>query len=170
MNYEEYYEISSHGNIRAKERLLFSNRSKKGDTWIRKPMPKAKTTDTYGYFAVYFFVNNKAKTCKIHRLVAQVFCEKRDGCEIVNHIDGDKKNNYYKNLEWVTDLENKEHAKSMGLLAYGNRCAQSKLTDSQVLNLRLEGKYTTYIELAKKYNVSVSTIYSALKGISWKHV
>ena len=44
----------------------------------------------------------------IHRLVAQMFVSGNDEC--VNHIDGNKLNNYYKNLEWVSLSYNTKHA------------------------------------------------------------
>mgnify|MGYP000949875448 CR=1 FL=1 len=53
----------------------------------------------------------------IHRLVATHFVPvgRPDQIE-VNHIDGNKLNNDYRNLEWVNRRENIEHAKRNGLL------------------------------------------------------
>lgn len=51
----------------------------------------------------------------IHRLVAYEFCTNACNVNIVNHIDGNKQNNYYKNLEWVTAKENTNHAIKTGL-------------------------------------------------------
>lgn len=69
-----------------------------------------------GYLRVLLYTNEgKTKSCKIHRLVAMAFIPKtideiilkRD---IVNHKDLIRNDNYYKNLEWVTESENTQHA------------------------------------------------------------
>lgn len=52
----------------------------------------------------------------VHRLVAWDFCMKnRDLKLTIDHIDCKKKNNYYKNLEWVTSSENTRRAIANGL-------------------------------------------------------
>lgn len=55
-----------------------------------------------------------------HRLVAAEFCEGYG--PVVNHIDEDKHNNDYRNLEWCTVAHNNRHSKSIsGSLNYGGR-------------------------------------------------
>lgn len=84
----------------------------------------------------------------VHRLVAWEFCEgynESTGKIIVNHIDSNRINNDYKNLEWVTVKENCEHS-----VAYGLRGISSnrKLTDKQVhdiCELLENGKSIIYI-------------------------
>jgi hypothetical protein len=52
----------------------------------------------------------------VHRLVARAFlglC--LDPAIIVNHIDGNKRNNKSSNLEYITISENLKHAYSLGL-------------------------------------------------------
>lgn len=64
-----------------------------------------------GYTYVYLYKDGcKRKSFKIHRLVAQLFIERVVGKNYVNHIDGNKKNNNVKNLEWVTKSEDIRHA------------------------------------------------------------
>lgn len=51
----------------------------------------------------------------VHRVVAEAFCTKPRGNYEVNHIDGNKHNNNYLNLEWVEHNDNLKHAFINGL-------------------------------------------------------
>lgn len=51
----------------------------------------------------------------VHRLVAMEYVHQYDYDLEVNHIDGNKRNNHFKNLEWVTHSENMKHAAETGL-------------------------------------------------------
>lgn len=55
---------------------------------------------------------NKIKNYKysIHTLVATMFIDNPNNCNVVNHIDGNKLNNNVDNLEWCTHKENTAHA------------------------------------------------------------
>ena len=57
-----------------------------------------------GYVCIYLTDKNKIrKHYKVHRLVAATFVPNYIlSNNIVNHIDENRSNNYYKNLEWVT--------------------------------------------------------------------
>jgi hypothetical protein len=56
----------------------------------------------------------------VHRLVAAAFCHRqRPEQLVVNHKDGNKLNNHYSNLEWVTHSENMQHAHDAGLWQAG---------------------------------------------------
>jgi len=57
----------------------------------------------------------------VHKLVAHEFVENPDRLnnKLVNHMDGDKCNPYYGNLEHCTDTYNRSHAVSHGLMATG---------------------------------------------------
>ena len=62
------------------------------------------------YPRVNLVFNGIRVTRVIHRLLAEVFIEKPDGRDYVNHIDGDKTNYDLSNLEWVTRSENMLHS------------------------------------------------------------
>ena len=72
---------------------------------------------TTGYFVVALLVDNKHYTAKVHRLVAKAFCYNDDPEHniFVDHVNGNKLDNYYKNLEWVTPKENINRAMKLGL-------------------------------------------------------
>ena len=46
------------------------------------------------------------KKIYVHREVAKLFVPNPDNKEYVDHIDGDKTNSVYTNLQWVTNSEN----------------------------------------------------------------
>lgn len=90
------YQISSEGRIKNRNGALL-----------------AGTKNGMGYLMI------KACNALVHRLVAIAFpdlCPKGEGCEIVNHKDGNKTNNRVTNLEWTSSSGNLRHASSMGLL------------------------------------------------------
>lgn len=91
------YEISNYGKIKS----LHTNNL------------LSLSTQKAGYLMKTFQIKNSKETItlKIHRLVAMLFCEGRtEEKNVVNHIDKNKSNNYYKNLEWTTDRGNALHA------------------------------------------------------------
>ena len=53
----------------------------------------------------------------VHRLVAQTFLPNFFGREVINHRDGNKKNNRLYNLEWSTPGQNTQHAHDTGLIS-----------------------------------------------------
>lgn len=59
-----------------------------------------------GYAYVDLVDGNKKKRYQIHRLVAYYFCDGYFDGAVVNHKDANTLNNNYKNLEWVTQVEN----------------------------------------------------------------
>lgn len=65
-----------------------------------------KKTDRYGYSIVALTKNGKTQHIPVHRLVAKAYVPNPLGKPCVNHIDEDKLNNHYTNLEWVTAAEN----------------------------------------------------------------
>jgi hypothetical protein len=91
------YEISNFGRVKS-----FKNKRNSYGK-ILKP-----TSDTHGYLHVHLCKDEKVKTAKIHQLVAIAFLNyKPDRVNsVVNHIDGNKTNNYLSNLEIVTSRKN----------------------------------------------------------------
>ena len=68
-----------------------------------------------GYAFVHLYSGDSYKNKYVHRLVAEAFCNRFHDKNEVNHIDGDKLNNDYKNLEWCNRSENIAHAFRTGL-------------------------------------------------------
>lgn len=102
----------------------------------------------------------------IHRLVAKYFVFKPNGCNVVNHIDGNRMNNNYTNLEWCTQKQNVIHACKNGLIKrnFGSDVAGSKLTKDQVMQIvNLKGRFNG-LEVANMFKVSRTTIFDIWSG------
>ena len=136
---------------------------------------KMKHKTTNGYCRIGLRLNKKQTFYSIHRLVAEAFIENPNNFPQVNHIDGNKQNNYVENLEWVTQSENMIHAYSTGLIKNtyrnnkGTRNPRCILSDDIVSEIRKIGKNDTYLNISKKYNVSKSCIYSILNNRNWRN-
>jgi hypothetical protein len=79
------------------------------------PLNSARSGWQNGYYTVGLQINKKKKMFFVHRLVAEYFiAPKKDNLQ-VNHIDGNKANNDFRNLEWVTPSQNTKHAYNNGL-------------------------------------------------------
>ena len=77
---------------------------------------KNRTLNQYEDRDGYLRCTINGRNYLIHRLVAWDFCMKNRDLQLtVDHCDGKKKNNYYKNLEWVTSAENTRRAIANGL-------------------------------------------------------
>jgi hypothetical protein len=78
--------------------------------------------DARWYVQTTLFIDGKYKRYPLHRLVAKLFVgipERHIGKDFeelqVNHIDAFPPNNHCSNLEWVSNLENQQHARALGL-------------------------------------------------------
>lgn len=122
---------------------------------------------------VYYRIGGRtsSKLIRAHRIVAEYFIGKSD--KEVNHIDGNKINNYVGNLEYCTRKENMEHANKTGLLRpmYGDRNPATKLSIEKVIDIKImlkEGH--THKEIGNKFNVHPSTIGRIATKENWKYV
>ena len=101
--YEGLYDVSNYGRIRSHNYL------KKGITRILKLSAKPNT-----YIKVGLYKDGTMRYHRVHRLVAEAFLPPpSEGQTQVNHIDGNKHNNFASNLEWCTPWENVHNPNTM---------------------------------------------------------
>lgn len=96
--YNGDYQISNLGRVKS-----FKNGGEK------ILMPVLTEDSKGGYLAVTLCKDGNKKKHMIHRLVADAFVPGYRPGYIVNHIDEDKTNNTWTNLEWTTVRENNIH-------------------------------------------------------------
>jgi len=108
---------------------------------------------------------------RVHRLVMLAFSgECPEGME-VNHKNGNKTDNRLENLEYIDRSENNRHAFTIGLkTVQGEANPRSKLTESDVREIRaLEGSMT-HREIAERFGVHRVTVSSIFSRKLWGHV
>lgn len=96
--YEGLYEVSNWGEVRS------LNYMKTGKIQLLK-----LHKDTKGYLRTGLNKNGENNTHKIHRLVAEAFIPNPNNLPQVNHINENKTDNYWRNLEWVSNIDNANH-------------------------------------------------------------
>lgn len=146
------YSVSNFGEVK---------RTEKRDPRSKSNVDLLRCMTICGYSVVTLPINGKWKKIRVHRLVATAFLG--FSSLLINHKDGNKKNNKLDNLEYVTAAENSAHASRLGLLAFGDRNTKSKLTKEDVLKIRdMLSAGVLQKTIAKKYGVIQTTI-SAIK-------
>lgn len=122
-----------------------------------------------GYHFVCLTKNGVNRNYFVSRLVAAAFIPNPDNKPHVNHLNG-KDDNTPESLEWVTPLENIQHAWRTGLSTSkkGEKHNQSKLTEKEVLEIRASKLTPTEISLL--YSVNIQAIYKILARLRWKHI
>jgi hypothetical protein len=123
-----------------------------------------------GYPCVKLCANGKQVVVDTHRLVAQAFKPRPCGKIQVNHLDGNKKNNWYQNLEWTTALENMRHAAANNLTcaSVGEDNGNSKYSLQTICDIRRDAHRMSQRAVARKYGIPYRTIWDILQGRTWK--
>lgn len=181
-------EVSSLGKVRSIDKVI--EYISQGQNRTRKTKGKLlkQQVDLDGYLKISYLGKF------IHKLVAETFLINYENKPVVNHIDGNKKNNNVNNLEWVTRSENDIHAFKIGLRSNkgkknpafgkyniknnyskptkdtGESNNNSKITEKDVIWIRKNiGNYTQK-EMGEKFNINQSMVSSIIRRESWKHI
>lgn len=150
------YEASDQGNIR---------NSATGK--IRKLSQKAE------YIQVRLLVNKKEVYRSVHKVVAELFVPRPadPSKKLVNHKNGNKKDNRAENLEWTNQSENRLHA--INVLGKNKGCQRSVIQhDLENNEIRT---FTSLTEAANELKLNSDKIGTACKkseeygGFNWKY-
>ena len=157
--YPNRYEVSNFGRIFDKKLNRFIKQTLRPD----------------GYIVVSLNTDGKPKAYLLHRIVGFYFVP-GDNSLIINHLDGDKGNDFFMNLEWATYSENNIHAFENNLNVKGEDSPKAIITEKQVEMIckHLDEHKLSYFDIGILCGVNssdasslISTIY---KGIAWRHI
>ena len=154
--FEGLYQISNLGNIKSLDRIVI-NRKYKGSY--------LKPQITYGgYYSIQLRKNKIKHIYYVHRLVATHFLNTQNG-EYINHIDENKLNNKYDNLEFVTKSYNTIHSnKGAGFL--------SRKFDKKEIQLIREmyNNGVSIYKISKDLNDNTGTISNIVNFKTYKNI
>lgn len=119
----------------------------------KKGSPLSLTKNPNGYLSVC--LNNKRRL--VHKVIYNFFYGEVPKGLVIDHIDGDRRNNNYKNLQAITQAENVRKGKS------------TTLTTADLMMIRrvLKDRGMTQRALAKLLGVSPQLICDIKKGRAW---
>lgn len=154
-NYEGYYKISENGDVMSVDRTITR---KDGRTTKLKSKALKPYFTSDGYKRVALTKNGKAKHILVHRLVSMTFHGIPDNhAELeVNHIDENKENNHYSNLEWCSHLKNMRHSPWIN-----DRI--NKANSVSVIVIKPDGNrisFNSIKEMAQKLNITIPTAHT----------
>lgn len=92
VDYTGLYEVNNYGHVRSIKKI--------------KVIMLKQQTNKKGYKSIKISKGNKVKNCRIHVLVMEAFRRSKKVNEVIDHIDDDKSNNRYDNLQFLTNREN----------------------------------------------------------------
>jgi predicted DNA-binding protein (MmcQ/YjbR family) len=171
-DYEDY-QVSSLGNVKSLK-------------WGKERILKAGF-DRGGYLGVVLSDNKKAKSIKVHKLVAIAFLNhtKNGHVEIVDHINNIKTDNRAENLQLISQRENASKDRKNGASAFVGVHINKKKWSSRITyknrNISL-GVFNSEIEASNSYQKALSELnlgldlnviypkknrYSIYKGVSF---
>lgn len=161
-NTNGFYEASSLGRIRSVDRTI-SCKTRWGSIGTKKIKQKILQTDTSNSGYLYTSLGSNGKLF-VHRLVCLAFFgEPPDKDYVVNHKNGNKKDNRIDNLEWTTVTNNLRHNRNC-LNALGK-----KLNINQIFYLiKLYGEGYKEIDLCEIFSLHQKTVSLILRNKMWK--
>lgn len=171
--FEGRYQVSDDGNVRSLPDIDDDGKYRTGTVLV-------PVTGGTGYAVATFY----EKCWLVHRLVASAFIPNPEGLPEVNHLDGDKLNANFTNLEWCTRAQNQQHRfrvlghKSGTAGKRGIECANSKPVEARSTKTGTHhGVYGSASEAARSLGISSSGVTLAAsgkvrahKGFTWRYI
>ena len=168
--YDDYYQASSLGRLRSKDRVVTKFSALCGK--VVQQHYKGKILNCYlnndGYYIAHISVDKKRTTPQLGRMVLLAFVgQPLDGQECC-HNNGNSMDNKIENLRWDSHLENNRDRVTHGTYPIGSLHPMSKLKDDDVISICNSDERGC--DLAEKYGVNQSIISDIRKRRIWRHL
>lgn len=160
-NFEGYYQVSNLGRVKSMRRW----RDNGNGGYYQKERVMTNVDGGDGYFRVILYKNGKKKLKRIHQLVCEAFlghipCGMN---QVIDHINGNKKDNCLENLRIVTQRENSSNRKFKYTSKYTgvSLCSWGKKWRSMIyINGRLKslGSFNTELEAHQAYQNALNNL------------
>ena len=146
VGYEGLYKVSNLGRVKTLQKQVG-----------RKEPEKILTPSEIwtGYLRLGLRKEGKTKNTYVHRIVAQTFIPNEEHKPIINHINGDRKDNRVENLEWCTYGENSNSSKK---ITSSDRYNSIKVVDNY------GNVFSSYREASRHWNISANTVKNDVLG------
>ena len=107
-------------------------------------------------------------------MVAKSFIPNPENKCDAHHKDGDKTNNRFDNLEWLTKIEHFKKDKLCGKFnsIRGVNSVTNRFSEDDIINIRklYESKQFTQTDISQQYNCFPAVISHIVNYKSWKHI
>ena len=165
------YSVDRNGRVFTHRRRFGLGRGNGGGVMIDQSFKKELNSfvghGRYSYFSIS--TPSGQRSIPVHALLLDAFIGPRPKNSEVRHLDGNPKNNSLDNLCYGTVKENADDRGKHGKNRCGSNHPRAKLTESSVIESRQQymlGESTA--SLARRHNVSESTMRNAIKGKTWR--
>ena len=167
--YEGLYECSDRGNVRSLDKWITVNHRTGGKRY-RPGSEMFQSLKSNGYYGVSLRKAGIPKSYGVHRLVLLTFVgpppDRADAC----HQNGRRADNRLVNLRWDSRTKNARDRIKHGTQVRGEHSPHSKLTETQVREIRAIGGSLEQRDTAQRYGVSQRLIWNILHGKAWAHI
>ena len=131
--------------------------------------PLKYSINSHGYAVINISINGKPKGLTVHNAVAHTFLSNdyEEGLQ-VNHKDGNKLNNNLDNLEWVTGVENMQHAINVLGKCINDKNGKAKGIQAIDKNGNVIYDYNSIAECAKELSKENNIDYRYIQQSIWR--
>lgn len=156
-----FIEVSNLGRVRTKDRSV---KGKDGKKYHYKGRVLKQQQNKDGYMTVGLGANGKQVRLRVSRAVATCFIPNPNNLPEVNHIDCDRTNNRWDNLEWCTFEYNITYREKYGVSAK----EATKILRKPMIAINPETNevfwFESQNEVARQLGASTGNICAVIKG------